>query len=333
MGNSSLRKNVALAVDLGGTHLKSGVVAPSGRILHQESVSSGSKEKKEKILQQILEAVSRQERWAKTRGYRALGIGFGIPGIVSFPQGVVFRSPQFPDWRDYPLREKLKHHLVLPFTLDNDANMAALGEGWIGSARRKKNFMLITLGTGIGGGIVLEGKLLHGDSGFAGELGHLVIEREGRACQCGGRGCLEMYASAVGLREEWKERSRKGKYFSASGLRLLASSASSPTPEVLYRLARRGDRTAQRIYDCFGKALGAGIATAVNVLDIEFVILGGGLSGAWPEFIESTRSAIQAHLYSTTARRLRLVRARLGNDAGLVGAARSVFLQWAGQKG
>jgi glucokinase len=309
MKKRPLKRDVAIALDLGGTHLKSGLVEPSGRIVHQGSVPSGSKEKSEKILQRILESVSQEAKWAAAQGYAVRGIGFGIPGILSFPQGVVHRSPQFPHWKDYPLRKNLSRRLSLPFTLDNDANMAALGEGWRGSAKGKRSYLLLTLGTGIGGGIVIDGRVLRGDSGFGGELGHLVIEREGRPCQCGGRGCLEMYASSVGIREEMREMGFK----------------KFPTPEALYRLARQGDKTARRIYENFGKALGAGIASLVNVLDLEFVILGGGLSGAWQAFTASTRLALRKHIYSTTAQRIRLVRARLGNDAGLIGAARSVF--------
>jgi glucokinase len=302
MRGPRLQRSVAVAVDLGGTDLKSAVVHSSGRILHRSSVASNSKESKGKILERILMAVSREHDWAGGKGYRVKGVGFGIPGIVSH-QGIVHRSPHFPGWRDYPLKSLLKKKIFLPFVVDNDANMAALGEAWKGAGREVKNFILLTLGTGVGGGIVIEGKLHHGDSGFAGELGHVVIERYGRRCNCGGRGCLEMYASATGIRQE-----------------------TGQTPEELYRLAFRGNKTAKKIYRRFGEALGAGIASIVNTLDIERVILGGGLSGAWRVFIESTRRAVSVHTYSTTAKRIRIRRATLGNDAGLIGAARAAFM-------
>lgn len=294
---------VALAFDLGGTQLKTGVVTGSGRILHQAVFPSYSKEGREAVLRGVLAAVSENEGWCRAKKLKIIGAGFGIPGIIGQPEGIVHRSPHFPDWKDYPLRKILQRKLKLPFVLDNDANMAALGEAWRGAAKGCLSFVLLTLGTGIGGGIVIDGKLLHGDSGFAGELGHLVIEREGRRCHCGGRGCLEMYASATGIRYEI-----------------------SKSPETLYHLALRGNKAAKKIWENFGGALGTGVASLVNALDIETVILGGGLSGAWKMFIPAVRRAIARHTYPTTAKRIGLKRASLQNDAGLVGAARAAFL-------
>jgi len=300
---------VALAIDLGGTDLKSAVVHPSGRILHQQRLSSGSKEGKEKILERILGAIALERDWAVQKAYSIRGVGLGIPGIVSFPGGIVHRSPHFPAWRDYPLRAVLKKRLKIPFVLDNDANMAALGEGWRGAGRGRRNYVLLTLGTGIGGGIVMDGKIHHGDSGFAGELGHLVIEKNGRPCNCGGRGCLEMYASATGIQHELLQS------------RVLRSS----TPEDLYQLATTGDKTAQLIYEKFGQALGAGIASIVNALDIELILLGGGLARAWKMFIGPVRQAIKSHTYAETSKRIHLKQALLANRAGLIGAAKAIL--------
>jgi glucokinase len=313
-GGLRSRHSVAVTVDVGGTDLKSAVVDASGKILHRSTIPSESKQSKEKILEKILSAVSREEGWASQHRYRITGVGFGIPGIVSL-QGIVHRSPHFPDWRDYPLRSLLKKSIPFSIVLDNDANMAALGEAWKGAGRKEKNFILLTLGTGIGGGIVIDGKLHRGDSGFAGELGHVVIERNGRRCHCGGRGCLEMYASATGIQEEL-QKSRRTPFRKRGDL---------ISPEDLYRHALRGNKTAKEIYRIFGEALGTGIASIVNALDIERMILGGGLSGAWRFFIESTRKAIARHTYPTTAKRIRIRRAALGNNAGLIGAARAVF--------
>ncbi len=293
---------VAIALDLGGTDLKSGVLSESGKILHQNTTPSESQRGKKKVLEKILSAISQEEIWAKEKGCLVKGVGLGIPGIISYPQGVVHRSPHFPDWKDLPLKSFLKKHLGLPFVLDNDANMATLGEAWKGAGKGCCNFILLTLGTGIGGGILLNQKIFRGDSGFAGECGHLVIDKEGLPCACGGRGCLEMYASASGIQD---------------GLH---------TPEQLFDLASRGNKKALRIYQKFGEALGTGIASLVNILDIELILLGGGLSGAWQIFIPSTRKAIQRHTYPTTAKKIQLKNAALGNDAGLMGAARAMFI-------
>jgi len=307
------RKSVALAVDLGGTDLKSAVVDGNGKILHRSRISSGAKESKEKILKKILEASLLEKKWAQGGGFQVVGIGLGIPGIVSHPQGVVHRSPHFPAWRNFPILKRLKSHLRFPVAVDNDATQAARGEGWRGAGRGHRNFVLLTLGTGIGGGIVMDGKIFRGDSGFAGEMGHVVIERNGRPCNCGGRGCLEMYASTVGIWEDLKSEVRERERWKKA------------SPEDLYRLALRGNQTARKVYEKFGRSLGAGVASIVNALDIETVILGGGLSGAWKAFIPSLRRAIAHHTYPTTAKKIRLLKAALGNDAGLVGAAKAVF--------
>jgi glucokinase len=306
--------SVAICIDLGGTDLKSAVVDSSGKILHQQSTPSESKKNKKKILDNLISSISIEEQWAQAQGFRIQGVGLGIPGIVSYPEGIVHRSPHFPDLKDFPIKKLLQKKIHFPLVLDNDANMAALGEGWIGAAKGKKNYLLMTLGTGIGGGIVFDGKLLHGDSGFAGEVGHIVIEREGRRCNCGGRGCLEMYASATGILYGLSPSLRR------RGL------GGGLTAEHLYHLALQGNKTAQKIYKDFGKALGAGIASLVNVLDIELVMLGGGLSGAWKVFIDSTRQSIARHTYLTTAKKIILKRALLGNNAGLIGTARAVFV-------
>src|SRR4030095_282246 len=276
-------KSVSLAVDLGGTDLKSAVVNAKGAILHRSRISSEASASKDKILKRILGAVFSERDWAKAQGFKIEGVGLGIPGIVSYPQGIVHRSPHFPAWKDFPILKKLKSHLPLFVTVDNDATLAALGEAWRGGGRGRKNFVLLTLGTGIGGGIVIGGEIFRGDSGFAGELGHWVIEEKGRPCKCGGRGCLEMYASSMGLREDLREKNLK--YLS---------------PEELYRLALKGNKPAKEIYEGFGRALGAGIASLVHALNFETVILGGALLGAWKPFLPSRKVSTPRHTYPTT---------------------------------
>src|SRR4030095_12361870 len=302
-------KSVSLAVQLGGTDLKSAVVNGRGKILHRSRISSGASDPTDGVLKRILSAVFLERDWADANGFKIAGAGLGIPGIVSYPQGIVHRSPHFPAWRNFPILKKLKARLPFFVAVENDATLAAQGEAWLGAGEGHKKFILLTLGTGIRGVIVLGGEIFRGDSGFAGEMGHWVIEENGRPCNCGGRGCLEMYASTVGLRADLKERNWK----------------KDLSPEGLYRLALKGNATAKKIYGGFGRALGAGIASLVNALDIETVILGGGLAGAGKPFIPATRISIEQHTYPTTAKKIRLLKAGLGKDAGLVGAARSVF--------
>lgn len=302
-------QKAAVAIDLGGTNLKSAVVNSSGKILHQQTIPSKSKESAEEMLDHLILSIQRELDWGTRKRIKILGIGLGIPGIVSPDRGIVYQSPHFPNWKNFPILKKLKEKFSLSLVMSNDANMAALGEGWIGAARGKRNFVLLTLGTGIGGAIIIDQKIFHGDSGFAGEIGHLVIDRHGLPCNCGGRGCLEMYASSTGISHA------------------LVRQFPSPSPKTLFELAKKKDSFALKIYQQFGEALGVGIASILNLLDIETILLGGGLSAAWKFFIPSTLESISKHIYETTAKRIHLKKAKLGNQAGVIGAARGVFLK------
>ncbi len=304
-------QKVAVAVDLGGTDLKTALIDLNGKILHQKTVSSESKESKEKTLHRLIHSIQIELDWAKKNQIKIKGIGLGIPGIVSPEKGVVYQSPHFPDWKNYPILKKLKREFSIPMILDNDANMAAIGEGWLGAAKNKKNFILLTLGTGIGGAIVIHREIFHGDSGFAGEAGHLVIDRHGLQCNCGGQGCLEMSASATGIFHQLTSLNR----------------STDLTPLQLFGLAKKKDPFALKIFQNFGESLGVGIASIVNLLDIETIILGGGISEAFSCFSPFALESISKYLYSTTAKRVRLIKASLGNKAGIIGAARVVFLK------
>jgi len=289
---------VAIVADVGGTDIKCGVVNSEGRILHQYSAPSLSHKTSSVILENLLFHLREQQSWAENQNHRVLGIGLGIPGIIEFPQGIVRQSPHFSAWKNYPILKKIKDRFPFPIWIDNDANQAALGELWKGKGRNKRNFILLTLGTGIGGGIILNGDLWRGDSGFAGEFGHLVIERHGKKCKCGGRGCLEKYASAEVFKKD---------------------------PQKNYHLAQQGNQQALAHWKKFGEALGAGIASIANALDIETVLIGGGLAGAWSYFSPSLKKSVKNYLYQHTAQRLQIQRAKLGNNAGVLGCACRVF--------
>ncbi len=289
---------VAIVADVGGTDIKCGVVNSEGRILHEHSAQSLSQKTAPVILENLLFHLREEQSWAENQNHRVLGIGLGIPGIIEFPQGMVRQSPHFLAWRNYPILKKIKDRFPFPIWIDNDANQAALGEFWKGNGKNKKNFILLTLGTGIGGGIILNGDLWRGDSGFAGEFGHLVIERHGKKCNCGGKGCLEKFASA--------EVFSKG-------------------PEKIYHLAKQGNKHALALWKKFGEALGVGIAGIVNILDIENVLIGGGLAGAWDYFDFSLEKSVKNYLYQHTAQRLKIQKAKLGNRAGMLGCAYRVF--------
>jgi glucokinase len=257
-----------------------------------------------------------------------LGAGIGIPGIIDMENGMLRKSANLPGWSDYPVRAEIERRLGARVFLENDANVAALGEKWLGAARDVPNMAIVTLGTGVGGGIVLNGKIWHGMNGMSGEFGHVPIEPEGHACGCGSHGCAEQYASATAV------------------VRIATAAASDAefSARSIYNLAIQGDEDARRIFRRFGKALGMLLAGLVNVLNLDMFVIGGGVSSAWdafaPTMFEELRGrslvyaatapedplgkeeGASAQVLARTRRKTIITRALLGSDAGLYGAAR-----------
>lgn len=314
----------AIGVDLGGTHLRVGAVRSDGTIEIKEKLPAEAK--KGEVLSPVADAVKRIADQISKKGGTIAGVGLGFPGIVDPEQGIVYQSPHFPDWNRLDLHSFFKREFRWPIVIDNDANMAARGEGRHGAARGLKNFILLTLGTGVGGGIVANGEVFHGDGGFAGEVGHLVIEGDGASCPCGGKGCLEMYVSATGiLRLVEESEDRRGREQLLGRVGLTADQSYRLTVASLYEAAREGDLFAHLIFKKMGSFLGIGLVSLINILGIETVILGGGVSQAWDFFIEPAKKEFSQRTYKETARRLKILRAELGDDAGLIGASGLLF--------
>jgi glucokinase len=270
-----------------------------------------------------------------------LGVGIGVPGIIDMQTGMMRESPNLPGWADYPVRAEIEKRLGAPVILENDANVAALGEKWLGAGRHVGDIAMLTLGTGVGGGIILEGKIWHGMTGMAGEFGHMTVEPDGQQCGCGNRGCLEQYASATAVMRMAREAIANG---DAPGLAKAASSDVEFSAKEIYNLAIQGDEEAKRIFRRVGRALGISLATMVNGLNLEMYVIGGGVSSAWeafsPAIFEELRQ--RSMVYAATApadplamssgasgqvepgsgRKTIITRALLGSDAGLYGAAR-----------
>jgi glucokinase len=269
-----------------------------------------------------------------------LGVGAGIPGVIDLEAGTVRKSANLPGWSGYPVREEIERRLGAQFFLDNDGNMAALGEQWLGAARDVPNMAMLTLGTGIGGAIVLSGKIFHGMNGMAGEFGHVPIEPEGVPCGCGSHGCAERYASATAVVRMAREAIASG---GAPGLAEAASAGAEFGAKSVYHLAVQGDEDARRIFRRFGEALGMLLAGMVNGLNLEMYVIGGGVSSAWDAFAPSMFEELReralvyavtepeavsggdeaaAQLLARSGRKTIITRALLGSDAGLYGAAR-----------
>ena len=312
----------AIGVDLGGTNLRVGAINENGAMFDQLSLETLAERGREDVVDRlaggILELVA---RWKQH--YTLAGIGVGIPGIIKLEEGIVVASPNLPGWENFNIRSRIFRRLNSPFFLDNDANLAALGEKWMGVGKNVKHLCLMTMGTGIGGGLILDGKIWHGLTGMAGELGHVTIYPEGRICKCGSRGCLEAYAAASAVVIAAQELLEAGK--ASPGLKKLADSGSRLTSALIYQLAKDGDFSAKNIFVEVGKALGIAIAILTNIFDIDTFVLGGGAVDAWDAFEPSMLEEVfnRSYVYRNSPRWI--VKSSLGGQAGIYGAAYLAF--------
>lgn len=324
----------AIGVDLGGTNLRIAAVDYNGTLLEKLTIGTQVQKGRDVVITEMCDAIQQVVTKYASRGKLA-GIGIGVPGIIDLETGMLYESPNLPGWDHYPVREEIERRLNAKVILENDANAAALGEKWLGAARDYPNMCMMTLGTGVGGGIVLNGRIWHGMTGMAGELGHITVEPEGAKCNCGNNGCIEQYASATAIVRMAREAIATGKAPE------LARGAESPDKEfssrIVYQLAVQGDVAAQEIYRKVGRALGIAVADIINALNLNMYVIGGGVVSAWEAFAPAMMSEItrRSFLYRATSPDKKMgvhkttivTRALLGTDAGLFGAARLPMLE------
>jgi glucokinase len=264
--------------------------------------------------------VRKLEADALSRGWgRAAAIGVAVPGPLDLIKGIVMAAPHVAAWRSFPLRARLERELGRDVVLENDANAWALGEFWRGAARGRRNVVLLTLGTGVGGGLIVDGRLVHGRSGMAGELGHVTVEADGPPCDCGARGCLEAYASASGLQRLIESRRSRGKTDRMPAE--FIDQTGSFSVRRLAAAARRDNALAKELFSVAGGHLGIAIASFINIFNPEMVVLGGGVSGALFWMKAEMMREIRARAIGFAFRSTKIVRAALGERAGIVGAA------------
>ncbi|HTW58689.1 MAG TPA: ROK family protein [Terriglobales bacterium] len=327
----------SIGVDLGGTNLRIAAVSSEGQLLEKVGLGTRIAPGPDHVIAEMCDAILRLSDQYRGGG-KLLGAGIGIPGIIDLEAGVVRKSANLPGWENYPVRHQIERRLGARIFLENDAKLAALGEQWLGAARGVDDMAMITLGTGIGGAIVLNGKIFHGMNGMAGEFGHVTVEPDGVPCGCGNHGCAERYASATAVVRMAREAIDSGQ---APELAKIVGSDAEFSAKSIYDLAMKGDEPAQRIFRRFGRALGIMLADIVNVLNLRMYVIGGGVSSAWDAFAPTMfaelreRSTIyvatapeeprekESAQPSTSAERTTLItRALLGGDAGLYGGAR-----------
>jgi len=323
----------SIAVDLGGTNLRVAVVSDEGKLLEKLTTGTETHKGRDFVIREMTDAIQSLIVKYRTAGTLA-GIGIGVPGFIDMETGIIAHSPNLPGWENFPVRDEIERILKTTVILENDANAAAMGEKWLGAGRNMNDLAMYTLGTGVGGGIIFNGRIWHGMTGMAGELGHYTIEPEGHPCGCGSRGCLEQYASATAIVRMAHEAIDSG---NAPDLDDLAHGNVEFTSRSVYQLAIQNHPSAQKIYQRVGWALGIAIGGMVNALNVPMYVIGGGVCSAWDAFAPAMfeEMKVRSLIYNLTAperveagkKHTVVTIALMGSDAGLYGAARLPMLE------
>ena len=307
------------AADLGGTHLRVATVDRKGKIYCRQMQPTPQAEKPNEIVRALIDAVHECECKTAEQGGMLSAVSVVVPGTVNVAEGVVIKAPNVPCLDGFRLAAALESEVEWPVILENDANAAAIGEMWRGAGRGHRTLICVTLGTGVGGGIILDGKLWRGADGSAAEIGHIGVDPFGGvACTCGSRGCLEVYASATAIVRMTREA--RPRYPNS-----ILHNAEDLTSEKIYQAGREGDELAIEVFRRMGVYLGIGLASLINVLNPEIVVIGGGLANGWELFEKHMHQQVMERAFPIPARRVKIVRAQCGDDAGLLGAARLAF--------
>jgi glucokinase len=293
----------SIGVDLGGTNLRAAAVTADGTMLEKISGSTDLHEGRDAVIADMIDSI---ERLRKSCGPgKLMGVGIGVPGFILIEKGIISGSNNLPEFDNFPIRDVIEKELGTSIFLENDANAAALGEKWIGAGRDVEDLVLLTLGTGIGGGIIAGGKVLHGLVGMAGELGHVTVVPAGNPCGCGNYGCLEKHASATAI----------------VGMARMLQLGDDITAEEVYNLAIDGNDRAQMVFRSMGTMLGIAIGNLINIFNFPLYLLSGGVVAGWDQFAPAMMAEIEKRSYTFRHVKTRVEKATLGNEAGLFGAA------------
>jgi glucokinase len=303
---------IILAVDLGGTNIRMAAITADGMIRRQAKRPTPAALSPDKLLE-LTEELAGDCRRARTEKVSA--IAFAPPANVG-ADGVIRNLPNLSLLDGLDLRSALEKRFGVPAIVENDATAAAIGESWLGASKGVHNSVMVTLGTGVGGGIIIDGKPLRGPDGGAGKIGHIAVEPDGHPCGCGSRGCVEQYASATAIERMAVE----------------AGLATANSHEV-FDAFLKGDERARAVFEKMGRYLGIMLGGLVNTLNPEVMVIGGGAAAAWDAFHEHTRREIDFRAFPEPARRARLVQSQLADNAGILGAARSAFLELENKQG
>jgi glucokinase len=313
----------AIGVDLGGTSIKLGIVSDLGKLIKKVTVRTEADKGKEKVIENIKVGINELLSLKKKSDYKIEGIGIGCPGVVTPGKGIVENPPNLPGWKKVNIGEIIRKEFKKKVYVDNDANAAAIGELTFGNGKKYKSFIMITLGTGVGGGIVMNNRIYHGDFGAAGEIGHISIDYKGPKCNCGSYGCIEAYAGNQYLRDRVRKQLKK--HPDSKMWDLIENDLSRVSPRNVQTAAEDGDAFAKSIIEELGMYLGSAFASLCNVLDISVFIIGGGIAGFGKPLFDAIKKTIADRVMSPIRPRVRVLPAKLKNDAGVKGASALVF--------
>lgn len=307
-----------IGIDVGGTNVKFALISPNGEILYSNSTPTRSEMGYEYTVNNIKQAISTLIKETNSNTKDIEGIGFGFPGQIDYKNGIVVNLPNISGWNNVHISEIIKKEFGIETKIDNDVRCAALGELKYGAGKRCENLICITVGTGIGSGIILNGKLIRGATNTAGEIGHIKLFPNGeKLCGCGDYGCLEAYVSGPSIVEMAENYIKGGK---STKFREMAEDGKI-TPYIVAKAAEAGDMVAKKIFDFMGEYLGTGLASVVNLLNPEKIIIGGGVATCGNLLINPLKETLLKRAMPIPAQAVDIVPAQLGNNAGVIGSS------------
>ena len=308
-----------IGIDVGGTNVKIALVDEKGKIIYSNSVPTYAKMGYEYTVNNIKQSIRDLMKETRTDEKTIEAIGFDFPGQVDYKKGIVKLAPNIPGWVNVPIAKMIEDEFHIPTRIDNDVRCAALGELNFGAGKGCENFVCITVGTGIGSGLVINGKLVRGASNAAGEIGHIkLVAKDGAICGCGDTGCLEAYASGPSIVAMAQDYIKGGK---STKFRELAGVDAEITPYLVAKAAEAGDPVAKRIFEIMGEYIGLGLTSVVNLLNPEKIIIGGGVAESGELLLAPIRKTIKERAMVIAGEAVEIVPAQLGNSAGVIGAS------------
>jgi glucokinase len=314
------KKNLIIGVDFGATFIKAGLVDSRGAIIKKSVFSSADYPKRESLIQRIVAEV---KALASSAHSRVIGLGIGVPGPVDCKKGIIYNLVNVKGWKMAPLKSEIEKKISVPVFIDNDANAACAGEAMWGAGRGYSDIICVTLGSGVGTGVMIEKKIFRGRGYSAAEIGHVCLDIDGPACNCGANGCIETFIGNSYLVKSVVEKLKSGE--KSSVLKLAGFDYSAITPKLINIAAKKGDKFCINVWETAGRYLGTALAGVVNIFNPEIIIIGGGLSKTGAMLFNPVRKTIKRRSMKVFTKGLKVCRARFVQDSGTVGAAALVL--------